>query len=137
MTLIDLNVLLDVLQKREPYYQASSALLDRVLTENHTAAIPAHAVTTIHYLVAKYRNRRSANSAVDWLLAHFRVAAVTAQELTRARALDWPDFEDAVVAAAAEAQQCHAIITRNISDFRGSPVPARTPEEYLLIARET
>jgi hypothetical protein len=40
-----------------------------------------------------------------------------------------------VVAAAAEAENCSAIVTRNVSDFRNSPVPARTPEEYLLIVR--
>ncbi len=135
MILIDLNVLLDVLQQRQPYFQASSALIDRALADNKSACIPAHAVTTIHYLVAKYGNRQSANRAVDWLLTHFQVAAVTSNELVRARALDWPDFEDAVVAAAAEAENCSAIITRNVSDFRNSPVPARTPEEYLLIVR--
>jgi len=69
-------------------------------------------------------------------LKHFQVAAVDSRVLTRARALNWPDFEDAVVAAAAEAHDCSLIITRNVSDFRDSPVSARTPEEYLLITRD-
>lgn len=136
MILIDLNVLLDILQERRPHFQASSAVIDRTLADDVGAFIPSHAVTTIHHLVAKYGSRRSANRAVDWLLKHFQVAAVDSRVLTRARALDWPDFEDAVVAAAAESHHCSLIITRNVSDFRDSPVSARTPEEYLLITRD-
>ncbi len=132
MILIDLNVLLDVFQKRVPHFQTSSALIEQVLGGSETACIPAHAVTTIHYLVSKYTSKRSADQAIDWLLTHFQVAAVTEKELSRARALDWRDFEDAVVAAAAEAASCTAIVTRNVSDFKTSPVPARTPEEQLL-----
>ncbi|WP_376693780.1 type II toxin-antitoxin system VapC family toxin [Wenzhouxiangella sp. EGI_FJ10409] len=136
MILIDLNVLLDILQERRPHFQASSAVVDRALADGVGAFIPAHAVTTIHYLVAKYGSRSSANRAVDWLLKHFQVAAVDSRVLSRARALNWPDFEDAVVAAAAEAHDCSLIVTRNVSDFRDSPVSARMPEEYLLITRD-
>jgi predicted nucleic acid-binding protein len=134
--LIDLNVLLDILQERRPHFQASSAVIDRTLADGVDAFIPAHAVTTIHYLVARYASRNSANRAVDWLLKHFQVAAIDSRVLTRARALDWPDFEDAVVAAAAESHDCSLIVTRNVSDFHDFPVSARTPEEYLLINRD-
>ena len=42
------------------------------------------------------------------------------------------DFEDAALASAAEAAGCELIITRNVADFGSSPVPAVTPEEFLL-----
>ena len=42
-----------------------------------------------------------------------------------------PDFEDAVVAAVAERNGAAYILTRNINDFAGSPVPAITPAEFL------
>jgi predicted nucleic acid-binding protein len=69
---------------------------------------------------------------VDWLLRYLEVIPVTRQELLRARALGWPDFEDAVVGATAEAARCHRIVTRNVADFSSSPVLAVTPEELLL-----
>lgn len=136
MILVDLNVLLDVFQKRAPHFQPSAAVIDRIVAGKTAACIPAHAVTTIHYLMQKYATARSADQAVDWLLNHFQIAPVTREELARALALQWPDFEDAVVAAAAEALGCSVIVTRNVSDFRNSPLPAKTPEEYLLITRE-
>jgi hypothetical protein len=50
-----------------------------------------------------------------------------------ARALNLPidDFEDALQVAFAEANALDVIVTRNVTDFGGSPVPALTPEEFL------
>ena len=69
---------------------------------------------------------------IDWLLRWFDVAGVGRAELEHARTLGWQDFEDAVVAAAAEHAGCEAIVSRNVADFEDSPVPALTPEEYLM-----
>lgn len=132
MILLDLNVVLDVLQKRDPHYRASAAVLETVIRGQEGAALPAHAFTTIHYIVGRYRTTGEANDAVDWLLRHLAVAEVGRDELLRARQIGFRDFEDAVVAAAAEAAGCTAIVTRNVRDFRDSPVSALTPEEYLL-----
>lgn len=41
------------------------------------------------------------------------------------------DFEDAVVAASAEAAGCDYVVSRNVPDFAGSPVPAVTPADFL------
>lgn len=133
MILVDLNVILDVVQAREPHYQASANVIDRFASKNEQGVVAAHAVTTIHYLVARYRNRKTADETVNWLLRHFQIATVGDQELRRAQALAWPDFEDAVVAAAAESSECSCIVTRNVKDFKKNPLPAFTPEEYLAL----
>lgn len=131
MILLDLNVVLDVVQRREPHYTASALVLDRVVRGKVRGCLPAHAFTTIHFLVDRYRDAATAARTVDWLLHRFEVAGVGRTELERAQALDRGDFEDAVVIAAAESAGCEAIVTRNVADFRDSPVPAVTPEEYL------
>jgi len=130
--LIDLNVLLDVVQKREPHYRASAAVLEDIIRGNVHGAVAAHAVTTLHYIVGRYRNRKVAEQVVDWLVRYFAILSIGREEILRARALGWKDFEDAVVAVAAESALCRAVVTRNIKDFSGSPVAALTPEEYLL-----
>ena len=132
MILIDTNVVLDVIQQREPHYRASAAVIDRVVRKRTRGAIPAHAITTIHFLVHRYQTRDMASQVIDWLLARFEVAPVGRTELIRAQSLAWADFEDAVVAAAAETLGCEVIVTRNIRDFTGSPVAVYTPEEYML-----
>lgn len=132
MILVDLNVLLDVFQKREPHYRASAAVLEKVIRKEQKALIAAHAVTTAHYLVSRYQNANRADQALGWLLRYFDIAPIGRAELARARQLGWRDFEDAVVASAAESAACQALITRNVKDFRDSPVAAMTPDEYLL-----
>ena len=42
-----------------------------------------------------------------------------------------PDFENAMQVAAARACGARHIITRNVSDFRRSPIPALTPRDAL------
>jgi predicted nucleic acid-binding protein len=132
MILLDINVVLDVVQRREPHYHASAAVLDQVVRKKVAGALSAHAVTTIHFIVCRYQSRDTASQVVEWLLGRFAIAAVGKAELIRAQALGWGDFEDGVVAAAAESSGCEAIVTRNVRDFRSSPVMAVTPEEYLL-----
>ncbi len=58
MILVDLNVVLDVVQQREPHYRASAAVLEEVTHGRVDASLPAHAFTTLHYLVARYSERK-------------------------------------------------------------------------------
>lgn len=132
MICVDINVLLDVLQRREPHYRASSAVLERVVAGRVEAALPAHAFTTIHYLVGRYSDQARADSVIDWLLKNFSVLRVDRNTVIRARSLAGEDFEDMVLAASAEEAGCDYLVTRNVRDFRQSPVPALTPDEYLL-----
>ena len=129
--LIDLNVLLDVLQKREPHYHTASRVLNEALQGRVTGLIAGHAITTLHYVIVKFGDKTQADGAVDWLLDRFQVAGCDGNIFRRARALTFRDFEDAVVAALAEREGCERIVSRNLADFASSPVPAISPEEFL------
>ena len=94
--------------------------------------MPAHGLTTIYYVVAKHNGKPRAKEVVDWLLAHFEVASADKARFIRARNLSIADFEDAVVASLAEASRCDFIVTRNLSDFENSPIPAFSPEDFVL-----
>ena len=48
--LIDINVLLDVLQKREPFYETSAGLLAAVESGQVRGLIAAHSIITLFYL---------------------------------------------------------------------------------------
>lgn len=132
MILVDLDVLLDVMQQREPPRANSAAVLEAVIRGDVRAVLSAHAVTTIHHVVERYNDKSAADRAVDWLLRHFSIGPVGQAEFVRARALALRDFEDAVVVAVAEAARVEAIVTRNVKDFARSPVEAMTPDEWLL-----
>jgi len=130
--LIDPNVFLDVEQKRQPFYTDSANVLSEALSQRFEAWMPAHCLTTLHYLIERYADTAAANQAVDWHLKHFRIPPLDETVFKQARTLGMDDFEDAVVAASAQQLGGDWIVTRNVGDFRNSPVPAISPTDFLL-----
>lgn len=128
--IFDLNVLLDVMQQREKFYAASAAALSKSLDGECEGVIPGHAVTTLHYLLTRYVNKQKADKSVDFLIDHFVIVNAEAETFRKARQLNINDFEDAVVTAIAIKAKCDVIVTRNISDFKQSPVQVLLPEEF-------
>lgn len=129
--MIDLNIFSDVFQKRISHYQDSSLILNRVLTNEITGFIAGHPVTTLYYLISKFSGKQKALELVDWILNHFGVESASKEDYLKARKLDMKDFEDAVVARCAQNAGCDYIITRNIQDFKGSPIRVITPKDFL------
>jgi len=128
---LDINVLLDVFQKREPHYAASAQVVGMVTSGTLAGVCPAHGLTTLYYLVRKHGSKPDAEDAMDQVLRHFQIGNLEAADWQQARGLSFADFEDAVVATVAKATASVFIITRNVDDFAGSPVPAITPADFL------
>jgi predicted nucleic acid-binding protein len=126
--LLDINVILDILLDRKPHVAASALVWTAIESGKVNGSLPAHAVTTIHYLVRRERGAATARRTVDAILRVLDVAKVDAEVIRRALELGWGDFEDAVTAAAAEAAHCQAVVTRDPKGFPGSPVRVVTPE---------
>ena len=131
--LLDLNVILDVVLERQPGVEPACALWAAIETGQGRGRglIPAHGVTTIFYLLERARDAAFARSGVERLISVFGVAPIDDAVVRRALALGWPDFEDAVCAAAAEATGCDAIVTRDPDGFPDSPVPVVDPAGAL------
>lgn len=91
--------------------------------------LSAHAVTTLHYLNSRALRAKEAKATTEALLGVFDVATVDEAVIRAALSLRWPDFDDAVTAAAAQRARCSAIVTRNPRDFPKSPVTVFTPVE--------
>src|SRR5437867_11341231 len=101
-------------------------VLRRARRGEYEAVISGHAVTTLFYVIAKFAGVSTANQTVDNLLSDFSIIGPDKAIFLRARSLAMSDFEDAVVASVAEAARCDYVVTRNMTDFARSPVPATT-----------
>jgi len=130
--LFDLNVILDVILERAPGVEPASALWAAIEGGRGRALIPAHGLTTVFYLLEKARDAAFARSGVERLISVFGVAPIDDKVVRRALVLGWPDFGDAVCAAAAEASGCEAIVTRDPDGFPDSPVPVVDPAGALI-----
>ena len=129
--MLDLNVLLDVVQRREPFYEASASVVSRAVTGEDSGFLPGHALTTCHYVVRRFSGKHQADDFVDWVLTHLEIVPQDKAQFIRARSLSMSDFEDAAIASAAEVSECDLIISRNVADFEAAPVQVMTPEEFL------
>jgi len=125
--LLDLNVILDVLLDRRPHVDAAARVWAAAEAKLAIGLVPGHSLTTIHYLVVRERGPREARRVVETLLGIFQVVPVDEPVLRQALALPFGDFEDAVCSACAVAAGCDALVTRDVSGFRRSPVPVLTP----------
>jgi len=133
--LLDTNVVLDVLLERKPHTAASAAVWAAVETGKVDGLLAAHAVTTVHYLVSRERGRAVGERTLNAILRVLGVAPVDSKVLQNAIALAWPDFEDAVTAAAAAQAGCDLIVTRDPRGFPHSPVTALPPEAAVAFLR--
>lgn len=129
--LLDVNVVLDVLLAREPWYREAARLLSAIESGRARGYLAAHSITTIHYIVSANRDRQAAVAAVSDLLGLLTVVPADADDFRQALALDLRDFEDAVQAVCALKVEADAIVTRNEADFRGQPIPADPPGVVL------
>ena len=66
----------------------------------------------------------------------FRFAELSLTDMTQAAAMMWPDFEDALQTAAAVKIGADYIVTRNLKDFKNSPVPCLSPSAFLDLFRQ-
>ena len=130
--LIDTNVIIDVLAKREPFHETSAQILRLSETGEIAAFISANSVTDIVYILRKYILDKSVLIfTVQNLLSIVDVADILKTDILRAFELDFTDYEDALQARCAKRIKADCIITRNPSDYANSPVPALTPESFL------
>lgn len=130
--LIDTNVILDVLQKREPFFADSYQSLRKALEADTECLISASAATDIFYVLRKaLQSASKAKQQIERLSQIVTFADVQGTDIHTALMYSMSDFEDAVVDAVAERNEASYILTRNIKDFAGSSVPAVTPTEFL------
>ena len=129
--LIDANIVLDVLQKREPYWKDSSVIWKLCETEQIEGYISTLTFANLMYVMRRELDPAQIRDVLDKLRLIFRFADFTAADMEKAADMGWEDFEDAIQAATAERIMADSIITRNVRDFRNSKVIAFTPPEYI------
>jgi predicted nucleic acid-binding protein len=129
--LLDTNVVLDFILDRPPFGESAKALWAAAERREIEIGVSAHAVTTAFYVAARVRDAAFARRLVADLLLVPSVAPVDAPVLRRALALGWPDFEDAVCAAAAEAAGFDLVVTRDQAGFVDPPLLVVDPSTAL------
>lgn len=129
--LIDANILLDVLQRREPHYSDSALLWKLCETGKVSGYISALTAANLVYIMRKELTAERIEEVLSYLMLIFHLTELTESDIMNAAKKQWADFEDAIQSASAERIHADYIITRNVKDFKSSKVMALAPGEFL------
>lgn len=129
----DLNVILDVLQNREPFYEASAQLLAFAETGRLQGFVAPHSLTTLFYLISKDQSSAKARATITNLLQFLAVAKIDQSTIEQAMSLSYRDFEDAVQMIAAVQSKVDYFVTRNPKDFQPPMLTVIQPSELLAL----
>jgi predicted nucleic acid-binding protein len=130
--LLDTNIVIDVLSKREGYAD-SLAVLRYCEIGRAEGYVSATTVTDVMYIMRKRVGPGALREAVRTLLTIVDVAGVLKGDIHAAFSGAMTDFEDAVQASCAARMKADCIVTRNIKDFEQSPVSAALPQDILKL----
>ena len=134
--LIDTCIVIDLLQKREPFFENARNIF--LLAANHgiEGCISAKAVLDIYYITHRAtHNNDTTKSAIKSLTELFTVLSTSGADCKKALLSDTADYEDAVMIETAVSNRVDGIVTRNIKDYSNSRVPVYAPEDLLEILK--
>ena len=133
---LDNNIVIDHIDRREPFYELSRRVCLLGVVGEANTYISVNMLTDIYYLLRKDYGSQGAQDLIENNLSFLQLIGISAEDAQKALAARWGDFEDCLVARCAEKIKVDYIVTRNVKDFKASPVEAVTPEELFARLRE-
>ena len=130
--LIDTNIVIDLLSKRERFYDEAADLFSRADKKELVLTISSLTFANTNYILTKLTSAKEARE----ILRKFKVLVeiLSLDDKITELALsdgDFPDFEDGLQYYSAIENRIDVIITRNKKDFKNSKIPILTAKEFL------
>ena len=129
--LIDTNVLLDHLAKRDGFYQDAAIIFSLVNDGYMTGIISAISIVNCAYVLPKHYDGQAVLENIKLMLKMFTVANVDSMVLQDAAAISPNDYEDAVQYFSALKYNPDLIITRDKKGFQDFNIPVMTPADFV------
>ena len=131
--LVDTNIVLDLLSKREDFYQAASSLFTLADQKKVKLTISSLTFANTYYLLSKELAPAKAKEILRKFKLLVKVLPMDDKIIDLALNSDFKDFEDAIQYFTAIENKLGMVITRNLKDFKLSKIPVVTAAQYLAI----
>lgn len=129
--MIDSNIILDHIGRREPFYEASRKVCLLGLTGEAETFISASMITDLYYILRKDYGSQEAQRMIEEDLGFLKIVSASSEDVSDALSQRWNDFEDCLVSICAKKVGADFIITRNAKDFKRSSIKAISPESLF------
>ena len=129
---IDTNIVIDLLSKREPFYDESAnlfSLADKKIIELSTSSLT---IANTNYILLQQTYSKNAKEILRKLRLIVKVLSLDDKIIGVAlNDNSFSDFEDGLQYFTAIENNQDLIITRNLKDFKASKLPVMTARQFL------
>ncbi len=129
---IDTNIVIDLLSRREPYYEEAANLFSLADKKQIELAVSSLTIANTSFVLGRQMDTKKAKSILRKLLLIVNILPlddkVVGLALNDESILD---FEDGLQYFSAVVNGQDLIITRNLRDFKNSKLPFMTAKQYI------
>lgn len=127
----DVNVIVDLFARTDDLADAVFSY-DVAVMRGFDVFVPASALADIAYILHRRGlDAKRVDKALEALFTLFDCIDANGADGLRAHRNDMCDFEDAIIAESCARNGIDLIVTRNVKDFKASPVAAMTPSDFV------
>ena len=125
--------MVDLLAKREPFYETATRLFSLVDTGKCIAVVAGISFSTTAYLLERRLSYEDLSQMLRQFASIVEIAAIDERTVRKSLSTTsrFHDIEDAMQHYAAVQSGCDALITRNVKDFACSDIPVFLPDDFL------
>ncbi|MEA2095616.1 MAG: PIN domain-containing protein [Candidatus Cloacimonadota bacterium] len=128
---IDTDIILDILAKREPFYDSAAQLFALIDEKKVNAFTTPVVFSNLFYILSKLKSRNFAHSSLRKLRLLLQIIQVDEKIIDFALNSEFKDFEDAIQFYAAKFHNLDFIVTRNVKDFVSKDLTVLTAKDFM------
>ncbi|MGI5101088.1 type II toxin-antitoxin system VapC family toxin [Treponema vincentii] len=128
---VDSVIVLDVLCKRDPYYEYAAKVFSLADMKKLTVYTTSLVVANVYYILRKAIGIEKSKEALRKLRLLVKIISVEEREVDLALNSSFSDFEDALQYYTAVKHGMETLLTRNIKDYKERDLIIQTPEQFI------
>ena len=136
--ILDTNVIVDVLQRREPWFSDGAVIFRAIANKQVPGCLTARQIADLYYFSGKqFKGEENvdagARQVVGKLLAIFEMIDTLGIDCQNALGINNGDYEDAILTESAVRAGVDCIVTRNPAHYRETTVRVYAPDEFVSV----
>ena len=128
---IDSDIILDVLAKREHFYEFAAAIFDFGYEKKLELYTSVVVLANVFYILRKKHGLDKSKAQLKKLRLILQVLPITGKTVDYALDSKFSDFEDGLQYFSAKENGIPVIITRNVRDYKEKGIVIQTAEEFI------
>jgi len=131
--LLDTNVVLDAIAKREPFYINAQKIINLILDNKFEGCVTANSITDIYYIARKHLSKNDLYLAMRSLFKVFDIIDVFGADCRKAFDFPIDDYEDALIAVCGNRAAVDYIVTRDEEFLQQAKIPVIAPSNFIKL----